>query len=113
MPTVPPTVALLAAVERYLDLCLADQGLQAVLQRNHLQRADLRTCYEWLTAGGLGRWVNGHYTALSSIAYVEPLEYLARSERRGEDRVAICGILLDYWLGSISKQRLSGMTATG
>jgi hypothetical protein len=101
------------ALERYLDLCLADEGVMAVLQRNHLERDDLRTRYEWLSAGGLGRWVNGHYTALSSIAYVEPLEYLASSERRGEDRVAICGILLEYWLGSISKQKLLSMAGGG
>ena len=101
------------ALESYLDLCLADEGVKAVLQKNHLGRADLRTRYEWLSAGGLARWVNGHYTALSSIAYVEPLEYLASSERRGEDRAAICGILLDYWLGSISKQRLLDMTGNG
>jgi hypothetical protein len=100
------------ALERYLDLCLADEGVMAVLQRNHLERDDLRTRYEWLSAGGLGRWVNGHYTALSSIAYVEPLEYLASSERRGEDRVAICGILLEYWLGSISKQKLLSMAGS-
>jgi hypothetical protein len=99
------------AVDRYLDLCIADQDLRAVLERNHLERADLRTRYEWLSAGGLGRWVNGHYTALSSIAYAEPLEYLASSERRGEDRVAICGILLEYWLGSISKEKLLSMAA--
>jgi hypothetical protein len=99
------------AVERYLDVCVADAELQAVLQRNQLERDGLRTRYEWLSAGGLGRWVNGHYTALSSIAYVEPLEYLAASERRGEDRLAICGILLEYWLGSISKQKLLSMAA--
>jgi hypothetical protein len=99
------------AVDRYLDLCIADQDLRAVLERNHLEREDLRTRYEWLSAGGLGRWVNGHYTALSSIAYAEPLEYLASSERRGEDRVAICGILLEYWLGSISKEKLLSMAA--
>ena len=101
------------AMERYLDLCLADEGVRAVLQRNHLERADLRARYEWLSAGGLARWVKGHYTALSSIAYVEPLEYLAACERRGEDRAAICGILLEYWLGSISKEKLLGMAGTG
>jgi hypothetical protein len=101
------------AMERYLDLCLADEGVRAVLQRNHLERADLRARYEWLSAGGLARWVKGHYTALSSIAYVEPLEYLAASERRGEDRAAICGILLEYWLGSISKEKLLGMAGSG
>jgi hypothetical protein len=99
------------AVERYLDLCIADENLRAVLKRNHLERDDLRAHYEWLSAGGLGRWVNGHHTALSSIAYAEPLEYLASSERRGEDRGAICGILLEYWLGSVSKQKLMSMAA--
>jgi hypothetical protein len=105
----PDAAAAAQALERYLDLCLADEGVRAVLQRNALQRDDLRARYEWLSAGGLGRWIKGHYTALSSIAYVEPLEYLARSERRGEDRVAICGILLEYWLGAISKQKLLSM----
>jgi hypothetical protein len=99
------------AVERYLDLCLVDEDVKAVLQRNAFGRDDLRARYEWLSAGGLGRWIKGHYIALSSIAYAEPLEYLAFSERRGEDRAAICGILLEYWLGSISKQKLLGMAA--
>jgi hypothetical protein len=107
-----PDGAAAQALERYLDLCLADEGVRAVLQRNALERDDLRARYEWLSAGGLGRWIKGHYTALSSIAYVEPLEYLARSERRGEDRVAICGILLEYWLGSISKQKLLSMAGS-
>src|ERR1700682_4205196 len=102
----PDVAATAQALERYLDLCLADEGVMAVLQRNALKRDDRRARYEWLSAGGLGRWIKGHYTALSSIAYVEPLEYLACSERRGEDRVAICGILLEYWLGSISTQKL-------
>jgi hypothetical protein len=101
------------AMERYLDLSLADEGVKAVLQRNHLERDDLRARYEWLISGGLGRWVKGHYTALSSIAYAEPLEYLACSERRGENRAAICGILLEYWLGSISKQKLLSMAGRG
>jgi hypothetical protein len=108
----PDAAATAQALERYLDLCLADEGVMAVLRRNGLGRDELRSRYEWLIAGGLGRWIKGHYTALSSIAYVEPLEYLAGSERRGEDRVAICGILLDYWLGSISKQKLLSMAGS-
>jgi hypothetical protein len=101
------------AMERYLDLCLADDGVMAVLQRSELNRDDLRTRYEWLSAGGLGCWIKGHHTALSSIAYVEPLAYLADSERHGEDRMTICGILLEYWLGSISKRKLLSLARGG
>jgi hypothetical protein len=102
-----------AAMDRYLDFCLADEALMPALQRHGLARDDLRARCEWLNAGGLGRWIKGHYMALSSIAYVEPLEYLALAERRGEDRTTICANLIDYWFGSLSKQKLVGMAGRG
>jgi len=31
---------------------------------------------------GLGQWINGHFVALSTLAYPEPLQYVAESRRR-------------------------------
>lgn len=48
-------------------------------------------------AAGLGQWIKGHYVALSTIAYVEPLQYTVRAQRLGNSWPRILSDLLAHW----------------
>ncbi len=85
------------ALEEFLDLCEADEGVKKVMETEHLSRADLKQIYIRLSVAGLGQWVKGHHAALSTIAYVEPLVYAARAQKRGTDWREIAFNLLEYW----------------
>lgn len=85
------------ALEQFLDLCETDDGVRKVMEIECLSRADLKQFYVSLSAAGLGHWIKGHYAALSTIAYVEPLQYLARAKRRGVGWDLIVFSLLEYW----------------
>jgi hypothetical protein len=71
------------ALEEFLDLCESDDGVKKIMENEHISRIDLKQLYVQLSAAGLGQWINGHYAALSSIAYVEPLQYLVRAQKKG------------------------------
>ena len=71
-----------AALKEYLDLCMADGAVARVMRKYNLTREDLMEFYERLSMVGLGQWINGHFVALSTLAYPEPLQYLAESRRR-------------------------------
>lgn len=84
------------ALEEYLDLCAADEGVKKVMEIERLSRADLKQLYVQLSVNGLGQWVKGHYAALSTIAYVEPLQYASRAQKRGTGLLEIAFNLLEY-----------------
>jgi hypothetical protein len=94
------------AVEEYLDLCVADGGVKAVMEIEGLSRADLKEMYQRLLAQGLGGWVKGHFMPLSTIAYPEPLLYLARSRRAKITPDQVSFDLLQYWEGKIPQGSL-------
>ena len=75
------------ALAEFLDLCEADEGIKAVMKSEGLKRADLEQIYASLRAVGLGQWVQGHYVALSTIAYPEPLLYLVRARKRNVNQI--------------------------
>lgn len=85
------------ALEEFLDLCESDDNVKKVMAIEHLSRSDLKQLYVRLSAAGLGQWIKGHYAALSTIAYVEPLQYLVRAEKRGIGWQTIVFNLLEYW----------------
>ena len=89
------------ALEEFLDLCEADEGVKKVMESEHLTRTDLKQIYVSFSVAGLGRWVKGHYTALSTIAYAEPLLYAVRAQKQGTDRLQIAFNLLEYWENKI------------
>jgi hypothetical protein len=89
------------ALEEFLDLCEADEGITRVQNEYNLSREDLKKIYIRLNAAGLGQWIKGHYAALSTIAYFEPLLYVVESERRGTKWITIVENLLYYWDGNI------------
>lgn len=89
------------ALEQFLDLCESDEGVRKVMETEGITRADLKEIYMHLSAAGLGQWIKGHYAALSTIAYVEPLIYAVRSQKRGTDWQQVTATLLRYWENEI------------
>jgi hypothetical protein len=86
-----------AALAEFLDLCEADPSVKSVMDLENLSRADLQDIYKVLRAVGLGQWVKGHFVALSTIAYPEPLLYFVRSRKRNVDPLTIASNILGYW----------------
>lgn len=95
-----------AALAQFLDLCESDQGVKNVMELESLSRSDLEHIYMRLSAAGLGQWVKGHYVALSTIAYEEPLLYVVRAQKRNVGLLTIVSTLLDYWENKISQGAL-------
>lgn len=89
------------ALEDLLDLCEDDDGIRKLMEIESLSRSDLKEFYHRLCRAGLGQWVKGHYVALSTIAYGEPLLFLVRAERAGMSLREISPILLRYWSNEI------------
>ena len=101
------------ALEEYLNLCESDEGVAKVIGQYNLSRDDLKLIHTKLTTAGLGQYIKGHYAALSTIAYYEPLLYYVTSERRGESWLTIVGNLLDYWNGAIPQSGLISLIPDG
>ena len=89
------------AIEEYLDLCINDEGVKKVMMEYDLSRDDLKKVYSNLLITGLGQWIKGHYAALSTIAYYEPLLFYVESEKRDGSYLETAGALLSYWEGRI------------
>jgi hypothetical protein len=96
------------ALEKFLDLCESDDGVRTVMEIEHISRSDLKELVVRLLASGLGEWIKGHYAALSTIAYVEPLQYVIRAERRGVSWQELYFNLLEYWEGRIPSHQWLG-----
>lgn len=94
------------ALEEFLDLCEEDDGILKVMQIESLSRSDLKELYSRLRRAGLGQWIKGHYAALSTIAYGEPLLFVVRAEKAGMNLREISTILLRYWTNEIPQGRL-------
>jgi len=93
-------------LEEFLDLCESDEGVAKVMLQYNLNRNDLKDIYRRLVRSGLGQWIKGHYAALSTIAYFEPLIYVVASEKKGTKWEEIVGNILYYWQGKIPQGRL-------
>lgn len=94
------------ALEEFLDLCESDEGVQQVMKIEGLSRSDLKQMYVRLSAAGLGQWIKGHHVALSSIAYVEPLQYVFRAQKHGVAWMEVVSNLLAYWEGQVPQGAL-------
>lgn len=94
------------ALEEFLDLCESDEGIQQVMKVESLSRSDLKQLYVRLSAAGLGQWIKGHQAALSTIAYVEPLQYAVRAQKRGVAWMEVVSNLLAYWEGQVPQGAL-------
>jgi hypothetical protein len=89
------------ALEEFLDMCESDDSVAMVMKKYNMDRDDLKGIYSELLAAGLGQWIKGHYVALSTIAYYEPLYYYVESKRKGSSIYDIANGLIEYWTGSI------------
>jgi len=94
------------ALEQFLDLCESDDSVAMVMKKYNLDRDDLKGIYSELLAVGLGQWIKGHYVALSTIAYYEPLYYYIESKRKGSSIYEVANALIEYWTGSIRQAEL-------
>ena len=94
------------ALEEYLELCENDEGISAVLSDYEMNRNDLKNIYSQLIANGFGQWIKGHYVALSTIAYHEPLLYFVESTRRNVPLQEIASNLFAYWEGRVKQGAL-------
>jgi hypothetical protein len=89
------------ALEAYLDLCEGDSNVAFVMERYGLRREDLKQFYVELMLS-CGGWFKGHYAPLSSIAYGEPLIFLAETKQTtGWTPGEIGSMLQSYWEGEI------------
>lgn len=79
--------------------------MQSVLNMYELSRSDLEHIYAQLLANGFG-WVRGHHTALSTLAYVEPLQYYVEMSHRNANRLEILTDLKLYWDNKIPQGQL-------
>ena len=93
-------------LEEFLELCESDDSVAMVMKKYNLDRDDLRSIYFELLAVGLGQWIKGHYVALSTIAYYEPLYYCVEAKRKGSSIHEIANGLIEYWTGSIRQGEL-------
>lgn len=91
------------ALEKFIDLCINDEGVTQVLSKYELNSNDLKAIYRQLIANGLGQWVKGHYVALSTIAYHEPLLFFVESTQRGVPFPEIVNYLFEYWEGKVKQ----------
>jgi len=89
------------ALEEFLDLCINDEGVAKVLSKYDMDRNDLKDIYIQLEFSGFGQWIKGHYVALSTIAYYEPLLFFVESTRRSVPFLEITGALFEYWEGRV------------
>lgn len=94
------------ALEKFLDLCINDEGVANVLSQYDMDRNDLKDIYWHLARNGFGQWINGHHVALSTIAYYEPLLFVVESRRREVPVRELATALFAYWEGKVTQGEL-------
>ena len=73
-------------LDEFLNLVEGDPSIQQVMRHYGLNREALRQIAIELMANGMG-WQKDHYMPLSSIAYAEPLAFIAEAKKRGKWRI--------------------------
>jgi hypothetical protein len=91
------------ALEEFIDLCVSDEKIKHLMYEHNISRDGLKDIYHSLARSGAGQWVKGHYAALSSIAYSEPLAFYLEAKKHSFSDLAIAMNLLDYWQGRIKQ----------
>ncbi|MBF0278061.1 MAG: hypothetical protein HQM13_09730 [SAR324 cluster bacterium] len=94
------------AFEEYLDLCIGDQHVAPFMKEQNLTRKDLKGIFQTLESTSLGQWVEDHYAALTTIAYLEPLYFFVVSEKQGKSLSEITSDLMGYWKGDVPRGSL-------
>ena len=94
------------AFEEFLSLCECDEHVSLFMKEQHLTRDDLKRIYHTLKETPVGKWVDDHYAALSTIAYLESLSFFVVSEKSGKNLSEITADLLEYWEGKVPRGSL-------
>ena len=81
----------------YIDFCLTDIGVSKIIEDYEITKEGLKEIYNKLLALGDGQWVGGHYVALSTLAYVQPLEYFLKAQKIGKSGVEVAYNLIIYF----------------
>ena len=95
------------ALKEFMELCANDKNVKPLMAAHNLSKTDLINMYHQLLASGAGQWIKGHYCALSTIAYHEPLYFYIMSKKKNISDLEIVVTLLDYWEGKIKQGHLS------
>jgi hypothetical protein len=85
------------ALQEYYRFCLNDRDLRAILHGYKIDFPQFEELVSRLERGGLGQKIKGHYAALSSLTFGEPLIYVIVKSKDGTSVIDLCGKLLDYW----------------
>lgn len=84
--------------QEFFEFCLEDQGVDMVFDELGMTFDDMNHIMWTLRTNGLGRWVKGHYAALSTLAYYEPFTYAACHHKdNGHIPLNAAHQILLYW----------------
>src|SRR3989344_3586084 len=84
-------------LSEYVDFCLADPGVFKVMKDFNITKKDIKEIYNQLLASGAGQWQGGHYVALSTLAYAQPLEYFLKAKKNHKSDLEIMYNLTVYF----------------
>lgn len=84
-------------LNQYIDFCLTDLGVLKIVKDFEITKKDLKEIYNKLLSSGAGQWVRGHYVALSTLAYMQPLEYFLKAKRMHKSDIEIMSNLIVYF----------------
>jgi len=70
-------------LNEYIDFCLTDIGVSKIVKDFNINKEKLKEIYWTLMGSGAGQWADGHFVALSVLAYMQPLEYYLRAKKIG------------------------------
>ena len=100
----------LVALEEYLDFCMGHETVRPVIDAHTISKLDMRNFARMIRREMphfMDGWIKGHYVPLSSLAYPEPLAFLAITSRlEGWTSQAIVLTLASYWQDEIPQSGL-------
>lgn len=94
------------ALNEYLEFCMKDPNIIELLNIYSMSKNDLEEIYRILMAIGCGQYVKGHFVALSSLAYQEPLYYLIHARKNNISAVEIAATILEHWENKLPRGEL-------
>ena len=89
-------------LNEYIDFCLEDPGVFKIVKDFDIAKKDIKEIYGQLLASGAGQWQGGHYVALSTLAYMQPLEYFLKAKKIHKSDLEIMYNLTVYFEKNLS-----------
>lgn len=94
------------ALNEYLEFCMKDPNINELLDMHSMGKNDLKEIHSVLMTIGCGQYVKGHFVALSSLAYQEPLYYLIHARKNNIPSEEMATTILDYWANKLPRREL-------